>query len=89
MKLFIPLFFCMFTLSVQASQKGVTEEGDVVILSDDGTWFYENGELSQETEIETNSTVFTKPASANFALKSKRNSAAFALDAKQWKFKKK
>lgn len=46
MKLYMTLLLCFFTFNVAASQKGVTEEGDVVILNSDGTWFYENEQCS-------------------------------------------
>lgn len=86
MKLFIALLLCFFTFNVIAAQKAVTEEGDIVILEDDGTWLYENNKASSEVEIITNPAVFNKPENTNFVLKSKKNSSSFALNTKEWTF---
>lgn len=86
MKLSITLLLCFFSMNVIAAQMAVTEEGDVVILNDDGTWHYEDGKSTQDIEILTNPAVFKKPISSNFLLKSKRNNTAFALNTKEWSF---
>jgi len=79
---------CLATVNVSAAQKAVTEQGDVVILSDNGTWFYEQSNLANDNKIKTNTAVFNKPASANFVLKSKTNNASVALNSKEWTFAK-
>lgn len=88
MKLFIMFLLCFLAFNVAAEQKAVTEEGDIVILRDDGSWFYEEGKVSNNIEIPTNPAVFNTPDSANFALKSKKNNATFTLNTKQWSFEK-
>ena len=88
MKLYIPLLLCFFSLHVSAAQKGVTEEGDVVILNDDGTWFYEQDNVTEELEIKTNPGIFNTPKTSNFVLKSKKNNATFAINSKKWTFEK-
>lgn len=88
MKTAIILLFCAVSLTASANQKAVTEEGDVVILNTDGTWFYQDGRASGEFEISTNSNTFSTPNNANFTLKSTSSNATFSIDSKKWKFKK-
>jgi len=87
MKLFIPLL-CFFSFYASAALKGVTEEGEVVILNNDGTWFYEQENIAEQLEIPTNPSVFYSPKTANFILKSKKNNATFAINSKKWVFEK-
>lgn len=88
MKIFIVLLLCAFSFSVIASKKAVTEEGDVVILNDDGTWKYEEGKASDDIEIPINSNTFKKHKKSNFALKSTKTNSSFSINPKKWKFKK-
>ncbi|MBB1272366.1 MULTISPECIES: hypothetical protein [Psychromonas] len=88
MKLFIPLLLCFFSFNVSAALQGITDEGDVVVLNSDGTWFYAEDKPIEEFEISNNPGVFKTPASANFVLKSKKNNATFAFNTKQWVFEK-
>ena len=88
MKLLIPILLCLFTSSVIANQRGVTEEGDVVILNSDGTWFYENSKLAHKAKLKSNNSIFTKPSKSNFVIKSKKNSSTFSINTKKWRFKK-
>ncbi|OBT12153.1 hypothetical protein A9264_03165 [Vibrio sp. UCD-FRSSP16_10] len=86
MKLFVTLLLCFSAFNVNAAQKAVTEEGDIVLLNGDGTWLYEDNNAYGEIEIKTNPTIFKKPISSNFILKSKTNNSAFAIDTKEWAF---
>ncbi len=88
MKIFIVLLLCAFSFSVIASKKAVTEEGDVVILNDDGTWEYEDGNASDYIELAVNPNVFSKNEKSNFTLKSTKTSATFSINPKKWEFKK-
>ncbi|MCJ8268235.1 MAG: hypothetical protein MJK04_02425 [Psychrosphaera sp.] len=89
MRIFIVLLLCAFSFSVFASKKAVTEQGDVVILNDDGTWIYEDGKASDaDDEIPMNSNTFKKHNKSNFALKSSRTNSSFSIDSKKWRFKK-
>ncbi|MCB1581724.1 MAG: hypothetical protein R3E90_00190 [Marinicella sp.] len=72
----------------RASQKAVTEQGDVVVLNDDGTWVYENGAAAVPVAISKNPKLFSAPSNANFQLKSNRTDVAFKFDPKQWNFSK-
>lgn len=90
MKIFIILLLCVFSFNIMANTKAVTEEGEVVILNDDGTWNYEkeNKKNSKTIEIPMNSGVFTKSSTSSFNLKSTKTNASFSFDPKKWKFKK-
>lgn len=88
LKHFSAICLCIATVNVTAAQKAVTENGDVVILSDNGTWLYEQSNLANDNKIKTNAAVFNKPAKANFVLKSKTNNASIALNSKEWNFAK-
>ncbi|NMP31832.1 hypothetical protein HII17_09670 [Thalassotalea sp. M1531] len=88
MKIFIVILLCLFSLNAFASQKAVTENGDVVILKEDGTWSYEEGKASAEIEIPVNTTAFKKDKKSNFALKSSKTNSSFSINPKKWKFKK-
>lgn len=94
MKIFFSVFLCVFSFNVIASlvpgtvQRAVTDEGDIVILFNDGTWKYEQESQSNTIEIPMNNTAFEKPADANFTLKSTKTDAQFVINAKKWTFKK-
>lgn len=90
MKITALLLFCLITVNISfAQQNAVTETGDEVILYDDGTWVYQNGEsMIQETEIPVNETPFEKSEESTFLLKSKKLDVGFWLNPKKWSFKK-
>jgi len=88
MRIIVILILCVFSLNVIASKKAVTEEGDVVILNEDGTWSYEDGKPSNISEIPVNTKTFTKDKNAKFALKSNKTNSSFSINPKVWKFKK-
>lgn len=87
-RIFIVLLLCAFSFNVNASKKAVTEEGDVVILNNDGTWNYEDGKASDDIEIPVNPNSFKKHKKSNFALKSTKTNSSFSINPKKWKFKK-
>lgn len=92
MKLFVITLFSLFTLtqSLHAQIKAVTENGDEVLLNDNGTWSYTSGGIDEgeEKEPAMNNQTFTKPVSAAFLLKSEKLKVGFWLDSKKWQFKK-
>lgn len=45
------LAICLFSFTVNASLKAVTDEGDIVILNSNGTWVYENDKVEKTTDI--------------------------------------
>ena len=71
---------------VNAQKKAVTENGEEVILYDNGTWKY----LSEPVKIiplETNPNPVTRPGNATFQLKSKKiPDISFWVDTKKWRF---
>lgn len=73
-------------IPVFSQKKAVTETGESVLLFDDGTWKYANGETELPAEIKTNPAPFTKDKGASFLLKSTKFNVGFWLDAKKWNF---
>ena len=73
---------------VFAGQRAITDNGDYVILNDDGTWAYEEKAISAEPKILANTGSFKKHPDAQFVLKSERNDSTFAVDPEAWHFAK-
>jgi len=82
----IILFLLLSTLGLSAQTNAITEQGDEVILFDDGTWQYKNPVEEEVEQIATNQHLFEKSDDATFLLKSKRNGIGFWVNPKQWKF---
>lgn len=72
---------------LNAQWKAVTENGDEVLLNENGTWKYVN-EREEGPVIAVNDRRFTKSKSASFLLKSSRHNTGFWLDPKKWSFTK-
>ncbi len=88
MRIFIVLLLCTFSFIVIASKKAVTEEGDLVILNNDGTWTYEDGKAFDDIELPINPKTFEKHIKSNFTLKRTKTNSSFSINPKKWKFKK-
>lgn len=92
MKLFVSTLFSMLflTQSFHAQIKAVTENGDEVLLNENGTWTYGSRGVNEgeEKEPPMNNQKFSKPANASFLLKSEKLNVGFWLDTKKWGFKK-
>lgn len=88
MKIGLALLVCLFSLTLHASQRAVTDEGDIVILNDDGTWHFDDPTAVEVEEIPTNEQPFVKPDKSSFKVKSTRNNSEVWLDAKKWTFEK-
>jgi len=88
MKKYFAIIICLLSFAVSAGQKAVTDEGDIVILSSDGTWKYEDNSADIVPEILMNTSSFEKGKESTFTLKSKANNSAFSIDPKSWSFKK-
>lgn len=86
-KLSFSIFLILFWAASFAQLNAVTETGDKVILSADGTWKYEV-EIKNKDSTQTNPESFVKPADANFLLKSKISPIGFWLNPKNWNFQK-
>lgn len=75
-------------LLIHAQEKAVTEKGEQVILFSDGTWKYEDVNLSETSVIPLNSKKFFKNDNSTFLLKSNKFNIGFWLDPKKWSFHK-
>ena len=84
--IFTTALSCLVILSY-AQTKAVTENGDEVILYDDGTWKAIDAGAGDEV-IKTNPAKFTKEKSSGFLLKSNKFNVGFWLNAKKWSFEK-
>lgn len=89
MKRFMLMIVALSLPVILLSQiRAVTENGDEVLLYDDGTWTYAGETDSDSLLIPMNPDVFSKPSGASFLLKSNRIGMGFWLDPKKWSFKK-
>jgi hypothetical protein len=88
MKFYTLLALCFFTFNAVASKKAITDDGDIVVLNDDGTWVYEQGKAEGEIQLDMNPLTFSKDSNAKFMLKSSKTNAAFWINPKNWTFKK-
>jgi hypothetical protein len=79
-------------LCVQQSfgqMNAITENGDAVILQNDGTWRYVNdSNNAASTPIAVNTQTFSKNATASFLVKSNKFNIGLWLNPKSWSFKK-
>ena len=78
----------LWSINGCASQKAITDTGDIVILNDDGTWVYSDDAKKTANAIETNERKFAKPKDTSFILKSTINNSAFWVNMHRWAFKK-
>lgn len=89
MKKFTLLLFCFLILGNLSSQiRAITETGDEVVLNDDGTWVYVNGDETDNDEIPENPKTFEKDPKSSFLIKSNKTDVGFWINPKRWKFKK-
>ena len=85
MKRTILILLSLITFTFSHAQKiAITEEGKEVILYDDGTWKYQDGEKIPSKEIPTNPNKFVKDDSSTFLLKSKNLNVGFYFNPKVW-----
>ncbi len=89
MKKIILVLISLLAVSLsQAQIKAITETGEEVILYNDGTWKYQNEDVTLEKEIPTNSNIFEKDKASTFLLKSKKLNTGIYINPKKWSFKK-
>lgn len=88
MRILSVMFLLFIAFNLFADQKAVTEEGDMVILHDDGTWVYEDGKADSVDVIKTNPKKFVKNKDSVFLLKSTKTNSAFWINPKKWSFEK-
>ncbi|SDM08269.1 hypothetical protein SAMN05421823_110108 [Catalinimonas alkaloidigena] len=64
----------------------VTGTGEEVLLYEDGTWAYVDGEVDSTATIPLNATPFVKAKDATFLVKSDRVDIRVYINPKQWSF---
>lgn len=79
------LLACLIFQNLSAQITAITDEGEEVLLFNDGTWKYKQPKDREVEDILVNPEPFTYPESATFMLKSKVTNMAFRLDPKVWK----
>jgi hypothetical protein len=87
-KFLVPLLLFFANLNAEAQKKAVTDNGDEVVLYDDGTWKSVNADSSSQQNIPVNLASFTKSKNTAFLLKSTKCNIGVWVDAKKWQFKK-
>ncbi|MEZ4944788.1 MAG: hypothetical protein R2804_04600 [Cyclobacteriaceae bacterium] len=89
-KILIIIFvFIGLTAEMSMAQiNALTENGDEVLLYEDGTWAYKNDDLITESEISTNEEIFVKDKKATFLVKSNKVNVGIWLNPKLWRFEK-
>lgn len=82
------LTFIIFNHSAISQKTAITDNGDEVILYDNGTWKYSKDFKNEETPIPMNPIKFTRDKESSFLLKSNKIHLGFWLDPKKWRFNK-
>ena len=85
-KIFSLCFLILSSSIAYSSITAITENGDAVILKEDGSWSYSETNSVVDEIIEMNDMLFTKGEESTFNLKSKVASTSFWIDPKEWKF---
>ena len=88
MKKFLIIVLIFLSFKVNAGKRAVTDEGDIVILNNNGTWEYESIDKTKSTEIRENKSTFKKNSTLTFLIKSVRNNSAIWINPQKWTFKK-
>jgi len=88
MKFYLLIVLCCFSFAANASKKAITDEGDVVILNNDGTWHFEDSQITSIEKLTLNTGNFNKTNESSFLLKSKKNQSKFWIQPKKWSFTK-
>jgi hypothetical protein len=85
------LWTIILILSAQfsiAQINAVTETGDEVLLSADGTWMYKNENKLEDIKIPVNDKLFVKNEKSTFLVKSKKFNIGVWINPKTWNFAK-
>lgn len=85
----------MFTLGaitcwgmLNAQVRAITENGEEVVLFENGKWEYVESNEVVEEEVSMNPVKFTRPSTSTFLLKSTKFNIGTYLDTKKWTFEK-
>ena len=82
------LLLAVIFIPAMGQINAVTDTGDAVILYEDGTWEYLDGEVAEEKEIPLNETPFEKDKKSTFLIKSKKVNIGLWINPKAWSFEK-
>jgi len=88
MKLIFTLLFACCFFASHAQMKGLTENGDEIILYNDGTWKYVKAPAANSQVIDTNQTKFTRLPAYTFLVKSKVTKYGVYINPQKWMFEK-
>lgn len=75
------------SFTVFAQQRGITDQGEEVLLYDDGTWKFADESMAEAPEIPVNPQPMARAEASTFLVKSKRLQMGVYLDPKTWSFK--
>ena len=81
----ILLTFCALTIKSYSQTNAITEFGDNIILYENGTWQYKDGNPFKAA-ITKNPKSYYKPLGSSFLLKSKKTNMGVWLNSKEWEF---
>ena len=89
-RLLVLCLLCVSLAAQAATQRGITEKGDEVLLEDDGTWHYLKAppEAAANAPVSVNAVRFTRAKDAIFPVRSSRNNAVVYIHPKKWTFSK-
>lgn len=82
--LFSLVIFALISSAAYGAITAITEDGDTVILKEDGSWHFADTKTLEINKIETDPKKYSKSKKATFNLKSKVTKASFWLNPKEW-----
>ncbi len=87
-KVFFTIALIVVSGFTQAQIKAITENGEEVVLFQNGQWEYTTSNEVVEEEILMNPVKFTRPTTSTFLLKSTKLNVGTYLDSKKWTIEK-
>ena len=87
-KVFFTIALIVVSGFTQAQIKAITENGEEVVLFQNGQWEYTTSNEVIEEEILMNPVKFTRPTTSTFLLKSTKLNVGTYLDSKKWTIEK-
>jgi len=86
--LYLTISFTLFNILSFSQTNAITDNGDEVVLFDDGTWEYVGEIEEKDDEILFDETPISKPKDATFLVKSDRIPVGIWMNPKKWTFRK-
>ena len=87
-KIFPIVISLLFSFNILAQINAVTENGDAVLLYQDGTWSYLDNSMTSIEEIPLSEMKFLKSKESSFLVKSKNINIGIWINPKEWTFSK-